>query len=186
MHGMLTGFKECSAQQTTSHTPFCGTKETSIQLHATLKRKKTALNAHPELLEWHLKETNHLSLHETLKDTKEHVHRNTPLKCLMTRCNLEAMAPKLKHLTLPFLKGKVDIPHRDAKHCIVFPRVKDKHFLFNDENPVAPPPEKVAFQLEDMNTSEAMLESHKPFVKQLNQAILGIKLCIDGAKTVQF
>ena len=96
MNSMLNGFKDHCSQQTTPHVRFSRAEETSICLLPTLKRKKTALNAHPELLEWHLKETKHLQQHETLKDTNECVHRNTPLKRLMKRHNLEAMMPKMK------------------------------------------------------------------------------------------
>ena len=138
---------------------------------------------------WHLKETKHLQQHETLEDANECVHGNPPLKQLIKRCNLEAMTPKMKRLTLSFSKGKVNIPCRDARDCVVSlltdPRAKDKHHPFCGENPVTPPPEEMVC-LEDMNAGEAMLESHKCFVKKPNQATLGIKFYIDGANTGQF
>ena len=186
---MLDAFQGYCRKQTTPYVPLTKAEKTSIRLLATLKRKKTPMNAYRELLEWHLRETKQLEDHETLKDTREYVHRNTLLKRLIKRYDLEAMIPKLKQITLPCSKAKVAIPYRDAQDCIVSlltdPRVEDKHYLFYNKNPVAPPPERTVF-LEDMNTGEAMLESHKHFVKQPNQAILGIKFYIDGANTGQF
>lgn len=146
---MLRAFQKCCSDQSDTWAPLSPAEETSIRLLATLKKKKTPLNAFPELLEWHLRETKHLQPHETLGDTKDYVHRKTLLKRLMKRYNLEPMIPKLKRLTLPFSRATVAIPHRDAKDCIVSlltdPRAKDKHYLFYDKNPVLPHPMRSFF-----------------------------------------
>ena len=186
---MLAAFRQYCETHSHKFLPLTEAQKTSIRLLATLKRKKAPLNAFPELLEWHLKETKHLMEHESLKDTTEYFHRATLLKQLLSRYNLTSMMPKLKQLRLPHSKAVVTIPYRDAADCIVSlltdPRVKDKHLLYWNQDPLAPPPEKVVY-LKDLNTGEAVLESYKKYVTKPNQSLLGIKFYIDGAVTGQF
>ena len=185
----LDEFKEYCSSHSNRYLPLTKEEVTSIRLLDCLKRKKAPLNAYQELLEWHLKETEHLLPHETLKDTTKFIHRKTLLKRLMKRYHLEPMVPKLKRLRLPHSKAVVTIPYRKAEDCIVSlltdPRVEDKHYLFFDRDPCAPPPEKVVY-IEDTNTGDAFLESHKKYITKPNQVPLGIKFYIDGANTGQF
>ena len=186
---MLSNFREYCDTHPQQFLPLTKAEKTSIRLLATLKRKKAPLNAYPELLEWHLKETKHLMEHESLKDTAEYFHRNTLMKQLLKRYNLSAMMPRLKRLQLPHSKAVVTIPYRDAADCFVSlltdPRVEDKHLLYWNKDPFAPPPEKVTY-LRDLNTGEAVLESYKKYVTKPNQCLLGVKFYIDGAVTGQF
>lgn len=186
---MLAKFREYCDTHPDKFLPLTKAQKTSIRLLATLKRKKAPLNAYPELLEWHLKETKHLMEHESLKDSTDYFHRDTLMKQLLRRYNLPSMMPKLKQLRLPHSNAVVTIPYRDAADCIVSlltdPRVKDEHLLYWNQDPLAAPPEKVAY-LKDLNTGEAFLESYKKYVTKPNQSLLGIKFYIDGAVTGQF
>ena len=186
---MRDEFRDYCDNYSDAFLPFTRAQKTSIRLLATLKMKKAPLNTFAEVLEWHLKETNQLANHESLKDSNRFTHRKPLMKHLLKRYNLEPMVPKLKKLTLPHSGAVVTIPYRDAKDCIVSlltdPRVKDKHYLFFNQNPVAPPPDQVVY-LEDLNTGEALLQSHKKYITKPNQAILMIKFYIDGANTGQF
>ena len=186
---MLSKFREYCDTHSHCFLPLTKADRTSIRLLYTLKKKKSPLNAYPELLEWHLKETKHLMPHETLKDTNDYFHRNTLMKGLLKRYNLEAMVPKLKKLQLPHSKAVVTIPYRDAADCLASlltdPRVKDEHLLYWNKDPLSPPPEKVV-HLRDLNTGEAVLESYRKYVTKPNQSLLGIKFYIDGAVTGQF
>ena len=186
---MLQEFREYCNSYPDAFMSFTRAQKTSIRLLATLKMKKAPLNAFAEVLEWHLKETNQLAAHETLKDSHQFTHRKPLMKHLFKRYNLEPMVPKLKKLTLPHSGAVVTIPYRDAKDCIVSlltdPRVKDKHYLFRNQNPVAPPPDQVVY-LADLDTGEAYLQSYKKYITEPNQAILMIKFYIDGANTGQF
>ena len=186
---MLAQFREYCDTHSHYFLPLSKADRTSIRLLFTLRKKKAPLNAYPEILEWHLKETKHLMEHESLKDTTEYFHRKTIMTRLLKRYNLEPMRPKLKQLLLPHSKAVVTIPYRDAADCLVSlltdPRVKDKHLLFWNKDPLAPPPEKIVY-LKDLNTGEAVLESYKKFVTKPNQSLLGIKFYIDGAVTGQF
>ena len=186
---MLAQFREYCDTHSHYFLPLSKADRTSIRLLVTLRKKKAPLNAYPELLEWHLKETKHLMQHETLKDTHEYFHRQTIMNRLLKRYNLEPMIPKLKKLLLPHSKAVVTIPYRDAADCLVSlltdPRVKDEHLLFWNKDPLSPPPEKIV-HLRDLNTGEAVLESYKKYVTKPNQSLLGIKFYIDGAVTGQF
>ena len=186
---MLKQFKEFCDSHADQFMPFRKEDKAAIRLLHTLKRKRAPLNAYKEVLEWHLKETNHLQPDESLKDSDKYFLRNTIMKQLLKRYNMEAMLPKLKQLTLPHSKAVVSIPYRDAKDCIVSlltdPRVEDHHYLFFNQDPFAPPPEKVTY-LEDLNTGDAYLESYKKLVTEPNEVLLPISFYIDGAVTGQF
>ena len=176
---------------THSHNFLQLTKEekTCIKLLDSLKRKKAPLNAYPDLLEWHLKETKRLRENESLKDSDKYFHRKTLMKRLMKRYNMEGLLPKLKQITLPFSKATVTIPYRNAADCIVSlltdPRVQDTDYLFFDGNPLAPPPKQVPF-LQDLNTGKAFLKSYEKYITKPNQVLLPILFYIDGAVTGQF
>ena len=88
---MMEEFAEFVAKHPESHLRLTNAEKTSIRLLDMLKRKKTPLNAFPELLEWHLKETGHLQEHETLKDTTACTHRGPLLEKLMKRHNITGM-----------------------------------------------------------------------------------------------
>ena len=66
---MLQEFREYCNSYPDAFVSFTRAQKTSIRLLATLKMKKAPLNAFAEVLEWHLKETNQLAPHETLKDS---------------------------------------------------------------------------------------------------------------------
>lgn len=164
-------------------------EEASIRLMDILKRKKAPLNAFAEVLEWHLKESNEIKQHETLKDTEKYHHRNTLLKKLIPRYNLQGLMPKLKKLKLPSSKVVAQIPYRSAKDCIVSlltdPRFQDEDYLFWGDDPLGKPPEVVT-HLKDLNTGDAFLKSHEKMITKPNQVLVAVPMYIDGATTGQF
>ena len=82
---MMEEFAEFVDKHPENHLRLTNAEKTSIRLLDVLKRKKTPLNAFPEMLEWHLKETGHLEEHETLKDSMAYTHRG-PL-CTMLKAS---------------------------------------------------------------------------------------------------
>ena len=162
---------------------------TSLKLMATLRRKKTPLNAYKEVLEWHLKETNHLRDHESLKDTTKYHTRETMIKKMTDRYHMQKLFPKITKVRLPSSKALVTIPYRDAADCIVSlltdPRAKDTDYLFHGDNPWAPPPETLTY-VKDLNTGEAYLKTHEEMITKKGQCLLMIPMYIDGATTGQF
>ena len=122
-------------------------KKSSIRLMDVLKRKKAPLNAFPELLEWHLKETGELMEHESLKNSAGYTHREPLLKDLYERCNMENPKPKIKKVRLPSSKAVVSIPYRSAADCIVSlltdPRFGDEDYLCHGDSPWGDPPDNI-------------------------------------------
>ena len=164
-------------------------EECCIKLMDILMRKKPPLNAYPELLEWHLKEAGVIREHESLKDTDRYHHRNTLLKKLMPRYNLQGMMPKMRRVKLPSSKVVAQIPCRSAKDCIISlltdPRFQDEDYLFWGDSPLGKPPEVVT-HLRDLNTGDAYLKSHEKMITKPNQVLLAVPMYIDGANTGQF
>ena len=93
---MLEKFREYCRTHDHRFLPLSQEDIASIKLMDILRRKKAPLNAYSELLEWHLKQGGELRDHESLKDTSQYHHRNTLMKKLIPRYNLEAMMPKIK------------------------------------------------------------------------------------------
>ena len=186
---MLEDFKTYCNTHSYHFLPLTKEEKTQIKLLDTLKRHKAPLGAYKEVLEWHLKETKHLQPTESIRDTNYYCSRNAMMKKLINRYNCGAMVPKLKQLRLPHSKATVTIPYRDAQDCIVSlltdPRVKDSDYLFYNQDPCAPPPEKITY-LEDVNTGEAVIQSHRKLATEPNEAGLGISMYIDGAVTGLF
>ena len=164
-------------------------EEGSIKLMDILRRKKAPLNAFPEVLEWHLKESGKLREHESLKDTENYKHRGPLLNDLMRRHNVVPMLPKTKKVKLPSSKTVASIPCREAKDCVVSlltdPRFEDEDYLFWDDDPYAKPPEKIEY-LGDLNTGDAYLETHKKMITKPNQILVPICMYIDAANSGQF
>ncbi|MEM7375605.1 MAG: hypothetical protein AAF587_43840 [Bacteroidota bacterium] len=186
---MLKGFVEYCKNHEKNFLPLSSQEKTSIRLMELLRNNKTPLNAFPEFLEWHLKETGEIREDETLQDTTQWCHRKALLKRLVPRYNLQDMVPKEKKVLLPSSKVNVKIPYRDAEACIVSlltdPRFEDEDFLFWGDTPFDSPPEKVPY-LEDLNTGDAYLETYKQVITQPNQVLLLVPMYIDGATTGQF
>ena len=161
---------------------------TGVKLMNTLKRR-APLTAYEEVLEWHLKETGTLSEDQKLGDAHKCRHRHTLMKALLPRYNLEEMIPKEKRVRLPSSNAVVTVPYFNAQDCIVSlltdPRFHDEDYLFFDNDPLAPPPEKVTY-LEDLNTGQAYLRSHEKMITKPNQVLLSVPFYIDAANTGQF
>ena len=73
--GMMHQFKEYCSDHAHNFLPLTREYISSIKLLDILKRKKAALNSFEEVMEWHLKDSNELAAHETLKDTDRYFRR---------------------------------------------------------------------------------------------------------------
>ena len=89
---MLTKFRAFCDTHSHNFLPLSRQEVTFIKLLNALKSQKAPLcAAYPSLLEWHLKETQHLREHESPKDTPKYFHRETLMKQLIERYNMKAM-----------------------------------------------------------------------------------------------
>jgi len=186
---MLQGFRDYCDSHEDNYLRLKEGDKTSIRLMAALKLKKAPLNAHKALLEWHLKETGALQSHESLRDTPNYQSRPTLIDKLKFWYNASSLFPKVKKLKLPHSKAVVSIVWTDIKDAIVSlltdPRFEDSDYLFHDDNPLAPPPDDMEY-IEDLNTGDAYVQSHRQMVTEPNQQVCPIIGYIDGAVTGQF
>ena len=97
-------------------------------------KRKAPLNVCKDVMEWHLKQSGKLQEHENMGDQQEYQSRKTLMKCLLTRCNLNDMKPKMRTIRLPSSKAVVQVPYQEATDCIVSlltdPRFDDQDCLF--------------------------------------------------------
>ena len=130
---MLAKLREYCSKHQTKYIGLSKEELTSIKLMNVLKRR-APLTAHEELLEWHLKETGKLEHNGKLGDKPQYRRRETLMKDMIPRYNLEAMMPQEKRVRLPSSKAVVSIPCCDAADCIVSlltdPRFQDEDLLF--------------------------------------------------------
>ena len=125
-----------------------------IKLLDVLKRKKTSLDTFNDILLWHLRETSTIQAHETIADAPGYFRRETWIKKLKTRYNMENKFPYYKEVQLP---GTGTYVHLVCHHFLEMveslltdPRISDNDYLFGDD-PFAPPEDSPA-TVRDLNT----------------------------------
>jgi hypothetical protein len=118
------------------------------------------------------------------------VTREALLKRLATRYNMKKAAPIKRSITLPHSQAKVTIITHDfqaqVQSLLSDPRWKDSDFLFHNDDPTAPPPDKFLV-LKDINTGKSYRETWKKKITDpQKQVLLPIIFYMDGAITGQF
>jgi len=171
--------------------PLMRAETAGIELLNVLRKTKAPINAYPQVMDWHLRETKVLKRHQGLKDAgKEHyIGRKALLNRLQQRYNLEDKGPVNLKVRLPSSKEVVKIPVFDAEECIVQlltnPRLEPEDFDFFNDDPLAPPPESSDI-IGNCNTGSAFRDTYKALVKEPGQQLVGVLYYIDGAVTGQF
>ena len=117
---MLDEFREY-CEQAKHFVPLTKEQVISVRLLDLLRRKKTSLNAYQEVLEWHLKGKGILRAHEGLADAPGYQGRETLMKYLAHRYNMdmETKFPKRKKIRLPSSKAVVTIVYHEVTDCMV-------------------------------------------------------------------
>ena len=111
-----------------------------------LRNKKAPINAHDGLMKWHLVEQGIISNKEGVGEAgPDHfIGRQSLLKRLARRYNLEGKGPRELTVRLPSSKEVVKIPVFDAEQKIVEllsdPRLEPEDFDCFDDDPTQPPP----------------------------------------------
>ena len=162
----------------------------SIRLLAAMRKKKVALNGYKEVMEWHLKEAGLVRDHESAAASKHFIGREAMLGRLKERYNFENKLPYQKRVKLPTSGSVVKITCHDAgavfQSLLTDPRLKDCDYLFFDDNPRAPPPEKIT-KLKDLNTGSAYRDTHKILINpEKGQQLFPVTVYIDGAHISNF
>ena len=177
--------------------PFGADEVAAITLMNVLMRKKASLDTYDDLMEWHLRNMPDGSPKRNYITRKKMITNlawcyNMPTKTVTMAKNVKKGIDLVKKMpiVLPSSGAKVDIIYHDARDQVVSllmdPRFGDDDFLHFDDNPLAPPPEKLDY-IEDINTGLAYTKTYKKLITNPNkQMLVPIILYIDGAVTGQF
>lgn len=161
----------------------------AARLMRTLLKKKASLDTYEAVMEWHLVSSGKMRQGASLGKCQHFVSRHKLMQKLRKRYHMEQKYATHETIVLPHTKTKVTIWRKHARDIVqsllTDPRWKDEDFLYFDDNPFAPPPEDLEY-IEDVNTGEAFIKTHKRLITKPNQILVGIPLYIDGAVTGQF
>ena len=161
-----------------------------IKLMDILHKNKAPLGAYDSLLEWHLRGKGLLQEGQPLGACPQFTGREALIKKLAKRYHMEDVEPQMKQLVLPSSKAKVNIVTHDFASQLVQvltdPCLKPDDFLFFDDDPFAPPPNRIEM-LGDINTGDAYIKTYKKLItKPGRQLLVPIMFYIDGAVTGQY
>jgi hypothetical protein len=179
----LHQFKQHIEEIRTNHLPFTLYEKACIRLMHLLRKKGATLDTYDEVMKWHLEEKGDRNPHHFIS-------RERMFKMLHKRYNIPRNFLQQKQIRLPSTGTMVNLVYFDARQIVVNlltdPRFGDDDWLHFDNDPLAPPPEKVRY-LEDINTGLAYRETYKQLITRPGrQMLVPLVLYIDGAVTGQF
>ena len=186
-------FREyCESHPTTFRPHLTDAEVTSLKLLDIMFKKKTALNAHRPLMEWHLRASGDLQAGQDLKDSRGYISREATMKSMRGRYNMDNKYPHTKKVKLPISGEVVRLTLHDpasvVQSLLTDPRLEDSDFCFHDDNPLAPPPEPHTI-IRDVNTGMAHRRTYQQLIDQdptKRQQLLPIILYVDGSSVTHF
>lgn len=157
-----------------------------IKLLRLLVIKRAPLNLYDAIFEWH---------GESL-DAHKYVSRQSLIKELNARYELEQMKPYMRQLELPFTKARIKAVHHDAKAQVISmltdPRIKNEDYLFWNDDPFSAPPDEFD-TVDDVNSGYCYRETYKALIEPnpmtdngRRKVLMPILFYMDGAVTGQF
>lgn len=187
----LRSFKAYAAEGKQHFGEFTRQEKAGIKLMDTLQRKKAPLDAYKAVMKWHIAEVNLIRPEHNWAEIKGFHSRESLMKTLCKRYNVDYknFVPTKNHV-LPSSKTKLSVVWHDSRELVASllmdPRLEDEDFLFFDNNPLAPPPEKLEF-IADINTGTSYRDTYKKLItKPRKQILCPIIMYIDGAVTGQY
>ena len=161
----------------------------AIKLMHKLIKKRATLDTYDDVMEWHLRASKRLQPQEPIGKSKLFISRTKLMQKLRNRYNMERKYAIPHPILLPHAAAKVIIWKKYARDNVMSlltdPRWKDEDWLYFDEDPFAKPPDNWPF-VEDLNTGDAYLATHRKLITKPNQILVAIPLYIDGAVTGQY
>ena len=171
---------------------FLEEEKTAIKLLHLLKRKGAPLNTYQEVMEWHLKESDKMEHYQQMKDCRTYISRDVMMDRLRQRYNMGNKYPYRKKIKLPVSGSVVRMtlhsPAAVIQSLLTDPRIKDDEYCFFDDNPLAPPPERVT-NIGELMTAYGYRTTHKKRVDkdpEKRQQLLPVPLYIDGSAVSHF
>jgi len=169
---------------------FTKKERNAIELLFCLRKTKASLGTYEEIQKWHLSILRRLGIRGNFSNKSGFTKRASLYQMLYQRYNMfDDCVNIIKEITLPHSRALARIVTNDVKWCLQSllsdPRIVDEDYLFHNDNPLSPPPDKVDV-IKDINTGDAYLKSYCKYIKKPGEVLLPIICYIDGAATGQF
>ena len=187
---IVTDWREYCVKQEKYFVPFSPKQRKAIRLMAELRKTKASLDTYEAIMEWHLKETGELRRHEEIGKAYKFLSRKKIFKSLRERYNTTNKYSLVKKLVLPASKARVNVVYNDARavlqSLLTDPNIRDEDYLFFNDDPFAPPPDKLDY-IADLNTGLSYTATYKKLITKPGKQILFpcVKYA-DGCATGQF
>ena len=186
-------FREyCESHPTTFRKRLTDAEITSLKLLDIMFKKKTSLNTHRSLMEWHLRSSGELKKGEDLKGCASYISREATMKSMRGRYNMENKYPHQKKVKLPISGDVVRLTLHDpasvVQALLTDPRLQDSDYCFHGDHPLGPPPEKFT-TIRDVNTGMAHRKTYQQMIDKdprKRQQLLPIILYLDGSAITHF
>ena len=193
IEGIRSQFRQCCEDFPQNNRSYLSEEEAAaIGLIDLLFKKKTPMNAHRDLMIWHLKSKGDLVEGMKLGECEEYMSRQVMMKRLKARYNMGNKYPHQKKVRLPISGEVVRLTLHDPQFCIqsllTDPRILDSDYDFFDDDPLAPPPTSQT-TVGDVLTGKA---HRRTYVKIIDpdptkrQQLIPIMLYIDGSAISHF
>ena len=172
---IVNDFREYCVRAEKYFQPLNKNQRKAIRLMSKLRETKASLDTYDSVMEWHLKETGELRHHEAIGQSKSFLSRKKLFKFLRDRYNTTKKYNLVKNIVLPSSKARVNVVYNDARAVIqsllTDPNIRDEDYLFFDNDPFAPPPEKLDY-IADLNTGLSYRETYKKLITKPGKQIL--------------
>ena len=183
-------FQEYVRHQKRHNYPLTDNEQKAINLMNIMRKKKTALNAYKDLMEWHLRESGKLKEYEQLKHCKAYIGRKRLLKDLTVRYNFAKKFPYKKKVKLPISGTVLDMTLHYTpavmQQLLTDPRLETAECMHLDDDPLAPPPPRHT-KIGGIQTAKAFRHTHRVVIDpSKREQLLPLILYIDGTAVTQF
>ena len=170
--------------------PFTKEEAKTLRLLHLLKDKNVPMNAYNSVMLWHYRESNALSKHQTLRDSRDYIGRKTMINRLIERYNFQEKMPRQKTVKLPVSGTVVKLTCHNAQatfqRLLTDPRIDPSDYLFWDGNPLTGPPPDLDY-VADLNTGQAYLLTYAKLIdKEQRQQLMPVVIYFDGTAVSHF
>ena len=166
-----------------------GVEAKAVRIMHKLIKKRAPLDTYEAVMRWHLLESGLMLPHESLGDCPHYITRQKLMRKLRIRYHMDHQYATPLTILLPHCRSQIQVwrklAHDNVLSLLTDPRWNDEDWMYFDDDPFAKPPDNSP-AVEDLNTGEAYLATHRKLITKPNQILVALPLYIDGAVTGQF